>query len=194
MQNSHYLLDLVKPKHVQILRQKYCLQRSAQGDISNRRPSSDKWYQKSFLDLNLRNIQYANTTSQVNKAKNPTSAPAATRSSATARLSMEQEFKLMMLLMMLVLVLMLKMLMTMMIAMMIAMMMTMMLLLMWTTCVSGPEQRAPHASVAAVDESVAGEEKVHHRLVPLPGILSSLSTLSSYQSLRGSKLTATYGK
>ena len=94
------------------------------------------------------------------------------------------------------LVLMFKMLMTMMIAIMmvIAMMMTMMLLLMWTTCVSGPEQRAPHASVAAVDESVAGEEKVHHRLVPLPGILSSLSTLSSYQSLRGSKLTATYGK
>ena len=96
--------------------------------------------------------------------------------------------------------LMMMMLMTMMIAimmviaMMIAMMMTMMLLLMWTTCVSGPEQRAPHASVAAVDESVAGEEKVHHRLVPLPGILSSLSTLSSYQSLRGSKLTATYGK
>ena len=85
---------------------------------------------------------------------------------------MEQEFKLMMLLMMLVLVLMLKMLMTMMIAIMmvIAMMMTMMLLLMWTTCVSGPEQRAPHASVAAVDEGVAGEEKVHHRLVPLPGI------------------------
>ena len=141
-------------------------------------------------------MEYANTSSLVNKAKNQTSAPAATRSSATARLSMEQEFKLMMLLRMLMLVLMFKMLMTMMIAIMmvIAMMMTMMLLLMWTTCVSGPEQRAPHASVAAVDESVAGEEKVHHRLVPLPGILSSLSTLSSYQSLRGSKLTATYGK
>ena len=157
-----------------------CLQSSAESDISNRRPSSDKSYQKSFLDLNLRHIQYANTTSLVNKAKNPTSAPAATRSSATARLSMEQEFKLTMLM----LVLMLKMLMTMMIAimmviaMMIAMMMTMMLLLMWTTCVGGPEQRAPHASVAAVDESIAGEEKVHHRLVPLPGILSWLSTLS----------------
>ena len=90
---------------------------------------------------------------------------------------MEQEFKLMMLMLVLMLkMLMLKMLMTMMIAimmmiaMMIAMMMTMMLLLMWTTCVSGPEQRAPHASVAAVDEGVAGEEEVHHRLVPLPGI------------------------
>ena len=82
---------------------------------------------------------------------------------------MEQEFKLMMLMLVLMLkMLMLKMLMTMM----IAMMMTMMLLLMWTTCVSGPEQRAPHASVAAVDEGVAGEEKVHHRLFPLPGISS----------------------
>ena len=37
----------------------------------------------------------------------------------------------------------------------------------WRTCVSSPEERAPSAGVAAVDQGVASQQQVNHRSVPL---------------------------